>query len=1017
MKHIYFNKSYFCILFFVFGTLTGTLDAQNSIRQQQAERWADSVYQSLTLEQRIGQLIITRANNPNAPYDTKIENWIKKYDLGGVSFLAGDPVKQALQINQWNKRARTPLFVAMDAEWGLGMRLKGTVSYPYQMTLGAVSDDSLLFQMGKQIAQQCRRMGIQINFAPVVDVNTNPLNPVIGMRSFGENPDSVANKALWYMKGMEENGLIACAKHFPGHGNTFQDSHKTLPVITDSKTEIEKTALLPYRVLFKSQPPVDAVMVAHLSVPALEHRKHFPSSLSYPVVTGLLKDKMHFKGLIITDALDMKGVSLQFNHGDAALKAFLAGNDILLTPNDIPEAVAKIKTEVLKNEKAAQRLKESCKKVLYYKYLSGAAARKPVDTLHLISDLNRPDFHHTANQLFYHAITVIKNDSNLLPFQDTVPASTAIVIVGDNHAGTFEPVFRQYFPAKVYYLKKNASSVDKNFVLKQLPKFDRAVFCVVKTNSSAARHFGISSDEIAFLTAAAQKTKTVLNLFASPYALNLFHNPAIFQAIVVSYQDTWQTQKASAEVITGTRKASGHLPVTAGHFVAGTGMTFPKIRLRYGTPQEVGADTTVLHEVDSIALAGINMHAYPGCQILAAKNGIIFYHKAFGYQTYADTVPENMHFMYDLASLTKILATTVALIKQQEDSIINVNNKLSAYLPMLLYSNKKDLGMKEILSHQAGLEDWIPFYLSTLKLHLPEKSIPTTNVLHWIKVVLGKKNPDSVGPDTTIYHHKISELYTVRVAQNLYLQKDYHYHMMQQILDSPLGEKKYQYSGLGFYLFKAMTERLNEMPFDQYLYKKIYHRMGLYRLVFTPRRYFPYTQTNPTEHDTVWRMQQIWGDVHDMGAAMLGGVSGNAGLFGDAHDVAALMQMLMDYGRYDGKQILDSATICLFNHRYFAADSNRRGLGFDKPLLRYEDHKSNCKSASDESFGHSGFTGTYTWADPKNGLVYVFLSNRVFPDMNNDKLAKEDIRTNIHQVFYNAFLKKPVPLVKETDVP
>jgi beta-N-acetylhexosaminidase len=1001
------------IFFILFLSISVTLRAQSPEETARARHWADSVYKSLSTVQRIGQLIISRANNPHGPYDKNLDAYIQKYNLGGVSFLAGDPVKQALQTNHWNRLAKTPLFVAIDAEWGLAMRLDGTVKYPYQMTLGAEPDnDSLLYEMGKEIAWQCRRMGIHINLAPVVDVNNNPENPVIGMRSFGENPDAVAEKASFYMHGMEDNGLIACAKHFPGHGNTRQDSHKTLPVVTDSKSDIEKIALLPYRKLFAGQRPVSAVMVAHLSIPALEKKKDLPTSLSRKVVTGWLKDKMHFHGLVITDALDMKGVSLHYNNGDAALRAFLAGNDILLTPNNIPQAISKIKKEVEKDTYAAKRLEESVKKILIYKYLSGAANRKMVDTSNLTADLNRPLFHQTAARLFEQAVTVVKNE-NLLPLQDTVPATTAIVMVGDNHKTAFETTFLKYYPAKVFYLKKDAPEVEKRFVMQQLPHFDRAVFCLVNTRISAAQRFGISEEEAAFIEKAAGRTRSVLDLFASPYALNFFRHPEKFSAIVVSYQDDPLLLKASAEVITGARRTVAKLPVSTRDFPAGTGIPLPKIRLRYGTPEEVGAHPAVLKQVDSIALAGIAMHAYPGCQILAAKNGVIFYAKAFGSQTYADTVPEKMSYLYDLASCTKMLATTVALIKQQEDGVIDISKKLSDYLPMLRYSNKKDLEFKEVLSHQAGLQGWIPFYLSTLKFHLSEEAIPKTNVLHWIEHDLIKLHPDGIGPDTVFYHKKISELYTVRVAQHMYLQKDYHYHMMQQILDSPLGEKKYQYSGLGFYLFKAMTERLNEMPFDQYLYKNIYHRMGLYRLVFTPRRYFPFTQTNPTEHDTLWRMQQVWGDVHDMGAAMLGGVSGNAGLFGDAHDVAAVMQMLLDGGVYDGKRILDSAAINRFNHRYFAADSNRRGLGFDKPLLQYKDHKSNCKSASPESFGHSGFTGTYAWADPENGLVYVFLSNRVFPDMSNTKLAEEDIRTNIHQLFYNAFLKKPVPLVKE----
>ncbi|HDO06152.1 MAG TPA: hypothetical protein ENG85_00545 [Bacteroidetes bacterium] len=958
------------------------LSAQNTERLKRAEYWADSVYQSLTPEQRIGQLIIARANYSHKPYDTRLDGYIKKYNLGGVCFFAGDPVSQAKQTNRWNSLAKTPLLVSMDAEWGLGMRLKSTLKYPLQMTLGASDDESLIYRMGQEIGRQCNRMGIQINFAPVVDVNSNPKNPVIGMRSFGENPKKVAEKAFWYMKGMEEQGVIACAKHFPGHGDTYQDSHKTLPVVNDSKKEIKKTALYPYRYLFKSHPSVSAVMVAHLSVPALEKQKNLPTSLSYRVVTKLLKKKMKFKGLVITDALDMKGVTRDYPRGEVAKMAFEAGNDLLLIPDDIPASIAKIRAAVEKNRADRKRLEESCKKILKFKYLSGAYKRTVIDTINMVTDLNRQAYRCTINRLFDQSVTVVKNDSNLLPLQDTSRIKTAIVIVGDNHKTAFETTFKQYFPARVYYLLRDAAAKDRNFVLKELPQYDLAILCVVNTNISATRRFGIPMKEAGFIQKAAKQTKTILDIFASPYALNFFKNPEDFAAILVSYQEKPQTLAASAEVITGTRKAMGRLPVSTDRFPMGSGLYVPKIRLRYGTPQSVMANTDTLKKVDSIALAGIAMKAYPGCQILAAKNGVIFYHKAFGYHTYADTLPEKMSDLYDLASLTKILATTLSLMKLDEQGIINLDQKLSYYLPVLCHSNKKDLGMKEILAHQSGLEDWIPFYESTLT---------------------------GSGPDTSLYHKHIDEEHTVRVAQNMYLQKDYHYHILQQIIDSPLGEKTYKYSGLGFYLFKTMIERLTNQPLDQYLYRNFYHPMGLKRLVFTPRKFFPLEQINPTQDDTVFRKQQIWGDVHDQGAAMLGGVSGNAGLFSDAHDVAAVMQMLLNGGKYDSKEILSPMVIDIFNHRYFAADSNRRGLGFDKPMLVYEDHLSNCKSVSDRSFGHTGFTGTYTWADPENGLVYVFLSNRVFPDMYNTKIMDKDIRTNIHQLFYNAFLKSTTP--------
>ena len=741
---------------FSFLVLTGLLlsmqlSAQNHKQRRRATRWADSVYQSLSLEERIGQLIIARANYSHRPYDTRLDEYIKKYDIGGVCFFDGEPVSQARQTNRWNSMAKTPLLISMDAEWGLGMRLKNTLKYPLQMTLGADNDDSLIYRMGQEIGRQCNRMGIQINFAPVVDVNSNPKNPIIGMRSFGENPKKVAEKAFWYMKGMEEQGIIACAKHFPGHGDTYQDSHKTLPVVNDSKKEIKKNALYPYRYLIKSHPSISAIMVAHLSVPALEKQKNLPTSLSYRVVTKLLKRRMRFKGLVITDALDMKGVTRNYPQGEVAKMAFEAGNDLLLIPDNIPASIAKIKAAIEKSRKDQKRLEKSCKKILKFKYLSGAYKRTVIDTTNLVADLNRQTYKSTINRLFDQSVTVVKNDGNLLPLQDTSRIKTAIVIVGDNRQTAFETTFKQYFPAKVYYLKRNATAKDRNFVIKQLPQYGLAILCVVNTNISATRRFGIPPEEAEFIQKAAKQTKTILDIFASPYALNFFKNPEDFAAILVSYQEKPQTLAASAEVITGTRKAMGRLPVSTNRFPMGSGLYISQIRLRYGTPQSVMANTDTLKKVDSIALAGIAMKAYPGCQILAAKNGVIFYDKAFGYHTYADTLPEKMSNLYDLASLTKILATTLSLMKLDEQGIINLNQKLSYYLPVLRHSNKKDLGMKEILAHQSGLQAWIPFYESTLT-----------------------KN----GPDTNLYHKHIDEEHTVRVAQNMYLQKDYHYHIL-----------------------------------------------------------------------------------------------------------------------------------------------------------------------------------------------------------------------------------------------
>lgn len=939
----------------------------------EAERWADSVYQSLTLEERAGQLIFIRANYSGRGYIENVGNLLREYNLGGVVFFAGDPVKQVLKANEWNRLSKTPLLFSMDAEWGLGMRLKNTVNYPLQMTLGAISNDSLIYQMGRQIGQQCNRIGIRMNLAPVVDVNNNPMNPVIGMRSFGQNPESVARKGYFYMKGLQDERVLACAKHFPGHGDTQTDSHLTLPVLNKSKKEMRSVELVPFNYLIKNG--VSSVMVAHLSVPAFDKRKNRPATMSDKIVTKLLKNKMGYHGLVVTDGMDMKGVTKYFKKEDVALEAFKAGNDILLIPEDIPASVKSIAGAVRSGEIKKEQLEKSCKKILGYKYMSGAYLRKPVDTTNLLADLNKWEYCSLANNIFKEAVTIVKNQDNLLPLSHPDTLETAILMIGDTAKTIFEEPFRQVINTKVFRLPHNANVSDQQKVLGKLKKFNLVIISVVNTNISSTKQFGITNGDIQFIEHLARKKNTVLDIFASPYALNLFSTLNDFKAIVISYQDKPVVRKISGEIMMGMLGAKGRLPVDAGVFSAGKGISTKKTRLTYAKPLALGIDTAILIKVDSIAMDGIRKKAYPGCQILAARDGYIFYDKSFGYHTYDSVLKVKANDVYDLASLTKILATMPALMKLVDEGRVNINGKLSDYLMYLKGTNKENLFFRDVLTHQAGLEPWIPYYQSTLFEN------------DW---------------DTSVYRSSISEEFPVRVAQNMYIRENYKYKIYNRIIRSELGKKEYAYSDLGFYLLKDMIEQITEKPFDEYLNTNFYNSLGLNRLRYKPRRFFPLGEIIPTENDKVFRHQQLLGDVHDQGAAMLGGISGHAGLFGDAYDVAVMMQMFLNGGVYGGRKYINKETVDEFTSYQFPQNDNRRGLGFDKPMLNFEEHLSNCKDASPSSFGHSGFTGTYTWADPETGLVYVFLSNRVYPDMDNSTIMDLDIRTNIHQLFYEA---------------
>lgn len=937
------------------------------------KHWVDSVYNSLSLNERIAQMIFVRANQPNQPYFTKVDTLISKYNVGGIVFFASDPVSQAKQTNYWNSLAKTPLFISIDGEWGLGMRLSNTVKYPLQMTLGAISDNNMIYLMGQQIGDQCKRMGIHINFAPDVDVNSDPRNPVIGMRSFGQNPALVAEKGYYYMAGLQNKGVVACAKHFPGHGNTYTDSHKDLPEVNSSLNTLKKNDLLPFNYLIDKG--VSSVMIAHLSVPALDSSKNLPTTLSYDVVTNLLKKNMGFKGLIITDALDMHGVTKYYGKGEVAMKALEAGNDILLIPDDVEASIISIRNAVKNNEISESRIEESCKKVLGYKYSSGAYLGEVIETENLVADLNIPVYQETADKMLAGAITVLKNEGNILPLKDTV--NTALLILGTTTTQKIAFPFKQK-GINVYYLDHNAKKRVVKKVMKKLEDYDNVVVSIVNTNILAHRKFKISDQDIEMVNDLAADKNVILNILASPYAVAFF-DCDLLKSIVVASQDKPASQLASAKAILSVLNNYGKLPVDAGIYKAGFGLNLYGTELFPEKPQNIGIQIDKLRKVDSIALNGIEVGAYPGCQIIAAKDGAVFYNKSFGYHTYDSVISVDNNDVYDIASLTKILATSASIMKLVDEGKIDINGKLSDYLLMLKGSDKENLEFMEVLAHQSGLLNWIPYYRSTIS--------------------------DS-GWNTSIYNNEITEDFPQRVAENMYIVDNYERVILDSIINSPFQDSSYHYSGLGFYLMKKIVEDLSNSDYDDFVYDNFYNQLKLDNLKYNPRKYFNINDIVPTENDTVFRKQLLCGDVHDQGAALLGGVSGNAGLFGNAYDVAVMMQMFMNGGKYGDTEYLKEETVDFFTDYHFAADSNRRGLGFDKPLLVYEDHMNNCKDASPVSFGHSGFTGTYAWADPENGLIYVFLSNRVCPDMTNTKLMELDIRTNIHQLFYEALKPK-----------
>jgi len=946
--------------------------------------WVDSVFKSLTPDQRIAQLFIIRAfSDKDSVYNDSLLNLIRKWNPGGLCFFKGGVRRQASLTNTIQHVAQTPLLIAIDAEYGLGMRLDSAFSFPRAMTLGALPDDSLIGELGAQIAKDCRRMGIHLDFAPDVDINNNPDNPVIGSRSFGEDPKMVAHRSIIFMKGLQSGGILTTAKHFPGHGDTDKDSHLTLPIITQSKERLDSIELLPFREAIRNW--VDGIMVAHLFIPALDSTKNTAATLSKNIVTGILKEKMGFKGFVITDALDMKGVTNYFKPGQIEVKALLAGNDILLLPKNLETAMNAIR-QARDSALIPQALvDQKCRTILSLKYKAGLNHVKPISLTNLPEELNEVSSEILSRKIFRESISLVKNENHLVPVSFLDRRKIAVIFIGDTNLQPFQEMISRYAPVKIISLPASFPMLKTDSLINGLKDNDLIIIGLHCNQGMISKQYGIQDCAFKLIDTLCLTKKVILDVFGSPYALSFLKNTSNLEAIIASYQDCRESQLLSAGLIFGAINARGHLPVTVSSvFPINTGISTTATRLEYVLPEEAGIPSVKLKIIDSIALSGINEKAYPGCQVVFALDDKIFYNNSFGHPRYEDTVKVINTDIYDLASLTKVAATTLAVMKLYEEKKISLDEKLGKYLPEMKGSNKQDLTIREVMTHQAGLQAWIPFYLRTLH---------------------------NGQPDTVIYHHQQSENFPLRVAENLYIRKDYTDSVYRDIISSPLrSTRDYKYSDMGFYLLRRIIERVTGKPFEDYLSASFYRPLGLLTTGFLPRRRFPLSRIMPTEYDTVFRKQLIRGDVHDPGAAMLGGVSGHAGLFSDADDLAVILQVFLNNGEYGGKQYFLPSTIREFTRVQFPANRNRRALGFDKPALKYTSEGPCCKSTSPESFGHSGFTGTYVWADPKYRLSYVFLSNRVYPDASNEKIIEMNIRTKIHQAMYDilesAYMKK-----------
>lgn len=946
------------------------------------DRWVDSVYAGMSIDQKVGQLFMPIVE-PKSSWKNRIAGYVQQQKVGGLLFSRGTLAQQAEVTNYAQELADVPLLISLDGEWGLSMRLTDAPAYPRNLIVGAIQDTEILRQYGREVARQCREMGIHVNFAPAVDVHSNPDNPVIGTRSYGENPKRVAFQGVAYARGLEENGVMAVAKHFPGHGDTSEDSHLTLPTIRHGRARLDTIELLPFRSYI--QAGLSGMMIGHLNVPALQ-TDGMPASLSPNIGVRLLKEEMGFTGLTFTDGMAMKGVS---SYPDASVKALLAGNDVILGSVNQKKEFDLVKNAVEAGTIPASLLEEKVRKILTYKYILNTHRFTPINTGTIHGRVHSPSAEWTQRKIYDGAMTLVKNEGNMLPLKELGKTRIASVAIGAPASNPFQHYLKKYGDATLFQAESTAGIAG----ISTLKTFDLVILSI---------HSPKAVDAVA-VQQLAEETNIVLVLFTSPYRLGNFKSATqAAAAVVVGYDATDFAQASAAQGIFGGIAMTGRLPVTAGSFKEGTGIDTRKTRLSYSMPEEVGLSSEHFEGIEHIALEGIRQRAYPGCQILVAKDGVIIYEREFGQFDYAQSPEVTDETVYDLASITKASATLPAVMKLYDEKKMALQDPIGKFVPRTKGSDKASISIRSLLLHESGIVSFIPYYTAAIDENSYSGALFGSRSQTYHAHYAGAWARTDYRFLPLLISSTPSERFYLPVAKDLYASDEMHDALLGEVIATPLrGRGRYTYSCLNFMLLKEAVENVVGKDMDTYLKEHFYHKLGATTTTFRPLEHnIPVARVSPTENDPFFRKQHLRGYVHDEGAALFGGISGNAGLFSNANDLAKLYQMWLNGGEYGGERFLSKETVKVFT----ATKSNvsRRGLGFDKPDPRNSRSNPTSPGAPIEVYGHTGFTGTSFWVDPTHDMINIFLSNRVAPSRSPNRLSSLKIRERIQEELYNA---------------
>jgi beta-N-acetylhexosaminidase len=940
--------------------------------------WVAEQMERMTLREKIAQLIMIEVYPEQSDlHRQNTVNTLKKYQPGGILVMKGNPTRTTNWIKEFSEVSGIPLLVAMDAENGPGFRIDSVLNFPNAQALGAVQNDSLIYFMGRSVGRQLKSMGVNMNFAPVADINTNPANPVINFRSFGENRENVVRKTIAFAMGMQDEGIAAVAKHYPGHGDTRTDSHLTLPLLQHSSERMHTMEIFPFRQL--AQAGIAGIMTGHLSIPALDPSGK-PASLSEKITGQLLRRDIGYEGLIITDAMNMKGVTLP--SGQAEVAALKAGNDMVEFVTDLPNAISAIEKAVATGTLTAAQIDQKCRKVLAMKKWLNLSPKAEFELSGITARLNDPATELMVRKLTEASLTVMVNDG-ILPLMRLDTLRIATVTIGENITGAFREMTGRYTAADHFYISPDFTPKETDELLQKLKYYNLVIAGIHGIRSYPGRSYGVTNSQTSAMKSLALNTRLITVFFGNAYAIRYFTDIDKSAALIMAYQDNRFTQELSAQLIFGATGADGKLPVSPDNrFAAGTGHELKKNgRLKYTIPEEVGISSEILsRNIGLIADEGLIAKAFPGCQVLIAKEGKVIFHKCYGFLTYDNIEPVSPGTLYDLASVTKVSGPLPALMRLYDEGKFDLNQNISYYWNDFKGSNKEKLRIRDILTHQAQLRPIIPLWES-------------------------KFIRDAEHRAEAFRLHPHSET-DIRISSNLYMDEKYTADFFKEIRESTLlPRKQYTYSCVGFHMWPPIISKITGIPYEDYLQDTFYRRLGATTLTYNPYKHFPQEWIAPTETDDYFRMETLRGFVHDEGAAILGGISGNAGLFGTANDLAKLFQMYLWKGYYGGEQYISGTTLDEFTRVQFPSQ-NRRGLGFDKPEinnhLKKKEDAYPAPSVSQASYGHSGFTGTFVWADPETELLYIFLSNRVYPTRKNNRISSLKIRGEMLEAIYES---------------